>query len=80
MKVYTFSEARQQLASVLDYARADGAVQVTRRGGQVYTITPLKSVATSPLNVRGVTLKKRPLVTAKDIVDAVREGRDDRYA
>ena len=35
MKVYTYSEARQRLASVLDAAQRDGAVRIRRRDGQL---------------------------------------------
>jgi antitoxin (DNA-binding transcriptional repressor) of toxin-antitoxin stability system len=53
MKVFTYSEARQQFASVLDSAQKEGGVQVTRRDGQVFEIKPLK-LAKSPLDVKGV--------------------------
>lgn len=33
MNVYTFSEARQNLASVLDEAQRKGAVRIKRRDG-----------------------------------------------
>ena len=63
MKVYTFSEARQQFSAVLDSAQREGAVQVTRRDGLVFIIHPA-AVPTSPLAVSGVnsTLKKNELL------------------
>lgn len=33
MKVYTYSEARQKFASVLDKAQKDGVVRIRRRDG-----------------------------------------------
>jgi hypothetical protein len=36
MTVYTFTEARQQLAAVLDQALKEGAVQIRRRDGTTY--------------------------------------------
>ena len=71
MKVYTFSEARQNFAAVLDKAQQEGAVRITRRDGRVYTIQPAPD-AQSPLDVKPVRLK----VSRSEIVRAVREGRD----
>ena len=71
MKVYTFSEARQNFASVLDAAQKDGAVRVTRRDGREFTIQPVKG-APSPLAVKAVKLK----LSRDEIVAAVREGRE----
>lgn len=50
MKVYTFSEARQQFAAVLESAQKDGAVRITRRDGRAFTLRPAEEVA-SPLAV-----------------------------
>lgn len=71
MKVFTFSEARQKFASVLDSAQKDGVVRVKRRDGRVFSIQPVKDAA-SPLAIKGVRLKLR----RKEIVAAVREGRE----
>ncbi|MEE8056424.1 MAG: type II toxin-antitoxin system Phd/YefM family antitoxin [Pseudomonadales bacterium] len=71
MKVYTFSEARQNFASVLDLAQKEGAVCVNRRDGQSFTIQPSKPSG-SPLNVQGVDLG----LSSQEIVDFVREGRE----
>jgi prevent-host-death family protein len=70
MDVYTYSEARQHLAKVLDRARKAGAVHIRRRGGMVFQVTPLKSEA-SPLDVGFVEVK----LTRDDVVAAVRESR-----
>lgn len=74
MKVYTFSEARQQFSSVLDLAQKEGVVRVTRRDGRAFIIQPVKE-ATSPLAVRGVNLK----ITQNEINDFVRESRESQY-
>ena len=55
MKVYTFSEARQQFAAVLDCAQNEGEVRVARRDGRVFVIQPVRNVK-SPLEVEGVSL------------------------
>lgn len=70
MNVYTFSEARQKLATVLDEAQRKGAVRIKRRDGSEFEIVPVCSPA-SPLDVEGVDLG----LSAEEIVSAVREAR-----
>jgi len=70
MKVYTYSEARQQLASVLEQARRDGAVRIRRQDGQSFVLTPEQTTG-SPLDVEGLDLD----LTTDEIVAFVREGR-----
>lgn len=70
MKVYTYSEARQNLASLLEEARKDGAVRIRRRDGQSFVLTPESSSA-SPLDVDGVDLR----MSRDEIVRFVRESR-----
>jgi hypothetical protein len=70
VKVYTYSEARQKLASVLEQARRDGGVRIRRRDGQSFVLTPERSTG-SALDVEGVDLD----VTTDEIVAFVREGR-----
>jgi prevent-host-death family protein len=70
MKVYTFSEARQNFATVLENAQKEGAVRITRRDGRTFTIQPVQE-SQSPLAVKGVKLK----LNRKEIVAAVRESR-----
>ncbi len=71
MKVYTYSEARQRFARVLDEARKDGEIRIKRRDGTEFTIRPVRSGG-SPLDVVGVDTD----LTAEDIVAAIREGRE----
>ena len=73
MKVYTFSEARQNFASVLDCAQKKGAVRVTRRDGRAFTIQPVQDTL-SPLAIKAVPLK----IKRAEIVSAVREERERR--
>ena len=73
MRVYTYSEARQSLASVLDVAQQEGAVRIRRRDGQLFVLMPESSDA-SPLDVEGVDLG----VSTDEIVSMIREGRE-RY-
>lgn len=73
MRVYTYSEARQNLASLLETAQREGAVRIRRRDGQSFVLQPESSEA-SPLDVEGVDLG----VTTDEIVSMIREGRE-RY-
>lgn len=56
MREYTFSRARQKLASLLDMAREEGGVLIRRRDGQVFEVKPAKRTGGSPLDVPGVDL------------------------
>ncbi|GIV67521.1 type II toxin-antitoxin system Phd/YefM family antitoxin [Caldilinea sp.] len=71
--VYTYSEARQNLASLLDKAAAEGEVRVRRRDGSVFVIRPEKA-ATSPLDVEGIDVD----ISTEEILEFIAEGR--RYA
>jgi prevent-host-death family protein len=71
MKAYTYSEARQNFAGILDEAERDGSVEIRRRDGTVFVLRPVKR-SRSPLDVPGVKLG----VTTKDLVAFVREGRE----
>ena len=70
MRVYTFSEARQRLAEVLDLARTEDVV-IERRGGESFVLS-FKRPSKSPLDIPSVN---RERVTTKDIVEAVRHSR-----
>jgi antitoxin Phd len=71
MNVYTFSEARQKLATVLDEVQRKGGVRIKRRDGSEFEISLVRS-QTSPLDVEGVDLG----LSAEEIVSAVREVRE----
>jgi prevent-host-death family protein len=73
-KAYTYSEARQNLSSVLDQAEQDGEVRIIRKNGQVFVVRPEKQTK-SPLDVQGVKVD----ITAEEIVHLVREGRERGY-
>lgn len=72
MKSYTYSEAREKFASVLEEAERDGAVEIRRRDGAVFRILPARRTKVSPLDVKGV----RVGTATSDWVAAVREGRE----
>lgn len=68
--VYTYTEARQNLASLLDLAVREGEVRVRRKDGQTFVIKP-EQTSNSPLDVEGVDLD----VTTTEIVQFIRESR-----
>jgi antitoxin Phd len=71
MQVYTYSEARQKLSSVLEQAETTGKVLIRRKDGRTFALIPEK-VAASPLDVPSIKAK----ITTKEIVDIIREGRE----
>jgi PHD/YefM family antitoxin component YafN of YafNO toxin-antitoxin module len=71
MHVYTYSEARQKLAVILDQAENMGKVLIRRKDGRTFALIPEKAVA-SPLDVPTIKAK----ITTKEIVDIIREGRE----
>ncbi len=70
MKEYTYSEARQRFAYVLERARREGAVRIRRRDGSVFVLRP-ETATGSALDVPAADLK----LSRDEIVDLVREGR-----
>ncbi len=76
MKTYTYSEARQRLASLLDQARRDGRVQIRRQDGSTFVLQPVVNMD-SPLDVPGVrsSLKRGELVA---LIREERAGAGDR--
>ncbi|HEY0139958.1 MAG TPA: type II toxin-antitoxin system Phd/YefM family antitoxin [Thermoanaerobaculia bacterium] len=70
MKTYKFSEARQNLAALLDEAASSGEVRISRRDGRSFVIRPAKTKR-SPLDVPGIDAD----VSAEEIVKTVRDSR-----
>lgn len=71
MKVYTYSEARQRLARLLDEARKGREVRIKRRDGSEFAVRLVPSGG-SPLDVPGVETD----LTREDILAAIRESRE----
>lgn len=71
MRVYTFSQARQQLAALLVQARRDGQVRIRRRDGQEFVVRPAPAAEGSPLDVPGLDIGLKP----DDLVSVLRESR-----
>lgn len=72
MKTYTFTEAREKLASVLDEAASKGEVRIKRRDGRVFVIR-LQKQPGSPLDVEGLNLN----LSRQEILESIAEGRRD---
>jgi len=70
VKEYTYSEARQRLAALLERARREGSVRIRRKDGTVFVLKPERS-ARSPLEVPSVDLK----LTREESLAAI--GKDD---
>jgi antitoxin (DNA-binding transcriptional repressor) of toxin-antitoxin stability system len=70
MVVYTYSEARQKLARLLDQVLEEGEVRIKRKDGQVFVIKPAPRQG-SPLDVPGVDLGLK----ADEIIQFIAEGR-----
>lgn len=71
MQVYTYSEARQKLAAVLQQAEDTGKVLIRRKDGRTFALTPMKAPS-SPLDVPSI----RANISTQEIVDIVRRGRE----
>jgi hypothetical protein len=75
--IYTTTQIRKELPTLLQKALKSGQIQFKTRDGQVFVIrplTPIKNVKSSPLDVRGIKLA----VSREDILQFIRESRE-RY-
>jgi len=72
MKVYTYSQAREKLADILEESKTEEVV-IRRRKGDMYTIVPRPTrPRRSPFDVPG--LRKR--ISRDEILEAIRESRE----
>lgn len=69
MKVFTYSEARQNLSKLLNIAQKE-EVEIRRRDGTVYTLASKTMEGKSPFDVPGIKTK----ASTQDILDAVRKS------
>ena len=70
MKVFTYSEARQNLSRLLILAQKE-EVEIRRRDGTVFSLKRKNIKAKSPFDVSGIKTK----ATTQDIIDAIRDSR-----
>ena len=72
MKVYTYSQAREKLAAILEESKTEEVV-IKRRKGDSYAIVPrLQRQRRSPFDVAGLNKG----MSKDEIVDAIRESRE----
>ncbi|WP_089728277.1 type II toxin-antitoxin system Phd/YefM family antitoxin [Candidatus Thiosymbion oneisti] len=75
MREYSFREARQHFAAILEEAKREGSVCIKKRDGEAFFIKPAISKK-SPLDIEGVNLG----ISSSEIVDVIREGRERKYS
>jgi len=73
MKTYTYSEARNRLAEVLEESKR-GEVLIRRRRGETFAVVPKSPVPRSPFDVPGVGRG----TTRRELLAAIRESRSRR--
>ena len=70
MKVFTYSEARQNLSKLLLLAQSE-EVEIRRKDGAVFSLVSKIKEKKSPFDVPGIKTK----VTMQDILNAVQDSR-----
>ncbi len=74
MREYSFTEARQHFASILDEAKKEGVVCIKKRDGEMFYLKPA-TPKKSPLDIKGVDLG----LSSAEIVELLRKGRERHY-
>jgi PHD/YefM family antitoxin component YafN of YafNO toxin-antitoxin module len=74
MREYSFTQARQHFASILEEAKKEGVVCIKKRDGQTFYLKPA-TPKKSPLDVEGVDLG----LSSTEIVELLRKGRERQY-
>ena len=72
MQVYTYSEARQKLALLLEQAENTGKVLIRRKDGTIFSLVPENKAPSSPLDVPSI----KAALTTDELVSLIREGRE----
>ena len=70
MQVYTYSEARQNLSSVLDRAESTGKVIIRRKDGRTFALVPERT-RRSPLDIPSI----QATIPTEELVEIVRKER-----
>lgn len=73
MGVYTYSEARQKLARVLDEAESTGKVIIRRKDGRTFALVP-EQMSASPLDVPSIKTD----ISTRELVSIIRDSRRRR--
>ena len=70
MKVFTYSEARQNLSKILVMAQSE-EVEIRRRDGTVFSLKSKQTKVASPFDVPGIKTK----ASTRDILNAIKDSR-----
>ena len=70
MKTYTYSQAREKLADILEESKSEEVV-ISRRKGDLFSIVPKFSRRRSPFDVPGL----RKGIKRREILSAIRDSR-----
>ncbi|MBK1734061.1 prevent-host-death protein [Halorhodospira abdelmalekii] len=71
MRVFTYSEARQNLSKLLALAQRE-EVEIRRKDGSTFSLRAKRKESKSPFDVPGVSTG----VTTSNILEALRESRE----
>lgn len=71
MKIYTYSQAREKLAAILEESKTEEVI-IRRRKGDMFSITPKSPARRSPFEVAGLSKS----IPRKEILAAIRESRE----
>ncbi len=71
MKVFTYSEARQNLSKLLLLAQKE-EIEIRRKDGAIFSLVSKKKEKHSPFDVPGIKTQ----ATTQDILEAVRVSRE----
>lgn len=71
MKIYTYSQAREKLADILEESKSEEVV-IRRRKGDMFVIVPKSRRLRSPFDVTGL----RTAMARGEILEAIRESRE----
>jgi hypothetical protein len=72
MNVYTYSEARQNFASVLETAKKFGRVFIKRKDGSLFKVEYTAAMKNPFSSVKGTKTD----ITTDEMLSYIREGRD----
>jgi len=71
MNTYTYSQARQNFAFLLNKAKKEGKVLIKRKDGSIFELKPL-SENKSPLDVKGINIE----INKEEILEILGEVRN----
>ena len=70
MEKFTFTQARQNFASVLNKAKTDGEVIIQKKDGSAFIIKSY-TAKKSPLDVKGIDVN----ISSAEIIDSIQDSR-----